>query len=566
MMRHGVLCRSSLLGTVALALLAPAPQAAQAAQPETPSAASQANASDNALNPSLWGYSGLLNVPDANILRPHSFYTGLRYFPSNSGLSGVASMSILDDLEASLIFGIPPADGFSALAASVKYRIMDQADKQPLSLAVGASLLGLGDPSAYVPGSNAFISLSRGIDWEHTRILNLHGGFMGGLKGARLFAGLDVPIMDLVRLKTEYLGVVNGFQALNFGVTITPHPDFAIELAFMQQPTFPQNFWDRDFSLGVSYRGDWGALLGLSEPPPAPPTPSPTQPNPVPTPQPTLAPPATEKGQIRVRVIDREQITAVPNAQIQLKSPRTGLTFTGQSNALGEYLFSEIPVDNYEVRVEKAGWNPEVRLISVQSHLETFFEIALSGQDAVLYGSLEIPDETDPAQLELDLQDLAGHSLRRERLHEKKYRLEKVPPGSYQLVVYQGGDERLRLPVEAKGNQESQYDLSLPARPVATPEPQSSASAKPAVVVATVEGQIKQKDAGPLSSVRLELKNDDLLVITLTSPEGKYIFRDIPRGVYTLTLSKDGFKKRIFQLTINETKTLEHNFEMEPGS
>lgn len=162
-------------------------------------------------NPSMWGYSGLLNVPTADTLGGRRFYTGLRYFPLNSGLSGTAAVSLFDDFEASLVFGIPPADGFSALAASVKYRFMDQAKGQPLSLAIGASLLGLDtrDQNHDIPGNQLYLMMSRGIDWEQRRVVNLHGGFMGGLGSARLVAGFDVPLGDIARFEMEYLGSVN---------------------------------------------------------------------------------------------------------------------------------------------------------------------------------------------------------------------------------------------------------------------------------------------------------------------------------------------------------------------
>jgi len=527
-------------------------------------------AAEPPVSQSLWGYSGLLNIPTAEVLGSQSFYTGLRYFPLNSGLSGVANVSILENLETGLVFGVPPANGFSALAASLKYRIMNQAQGQPLSLAVGATLLGLDErASSYVPGNHAFIALSRGFDWDQTRLLNLHGGFMGGLQGARVFAGLDVPILDLVRLQTEYLGVINGFQALNFGVSIHPHPQFSIELGLMQQPS--ENFWDRDFTLGVAWRGNWGEWLN----PQVSPTPDKPVPSPSPASQPSVQPQPqtrpTGQGKVRLRMLDRDEIMALENVTVTLKQPSQDKVFSGQTDINGEVTFHDIPSGNYEVRAERPGWNPEVRLISVQNQLETFLELALSGQVGVLYGSIEMAANESPQGLSLELLNLAERSVRRLELDGKSYRLENVPPGSYTLVVRQQGEERLRLSILAKGNAESQYDLSLPPAPrtaVPTPQPTSQPStpgtSSPAQVLAEINGSIKDKQGNLLSGARLELKNDDLLVITLSTPEGKYIFRDIPQGVFRLTLSKEGFKTRIFQLSINKTEVLNHHFEMEP--
>lgn len=516
---------------------------------------------ESPVSQSLWGYSGLLNIPTADVLPAQSVYTGLRYFPLNSGLSGVANISPLDNLEAGLVFGVPPANGFSALAASIKYRMMDQSRDQPLSLAVGATLLGLNeDPGSYVPGNNAFISVSRGFDWDNIRLVNLHGGFMGGLQGARLFAGLDVPILDLARFKTEYLGMVGGsFQAFNFGLSITPHPSFSIDLGLMQRPH--QTFWDRDFVLGIAWHGDFGHLLAAS------PEPVPDKPQPTPSAQPARP----GQGDVRLRILDRTDIVALEGVAVALSQQGSAEVYRGQTDINGEVRFERLPSGNYEVRAERNGWNPEVRLISVQADLETFLELALSGQLGSIQGNIEVAGGGNPGELSLELLNQTERSVRRESVSGSSYRLEKIAPGPYTLVVRQGGEERLRLQIRVKGNAESQYDLSLPPAPQPVPTPASSAAPTPAPtavpaapVSASVSGTIKDKQQNLISGARLELKNDDLLVITLTTPEGKYIFRDIPQGVYRLTLSKEGFKSRVFQLTITKSEALEHNFDLEP--
>ncbi|MBF2052903.1 MAG: carboxypeptidase regulatory-like domain-containing protein [Candidatus Sericytochromatia bacterium] len=516
---------------------------------------------ESPVSQSLWGYSGLLNVPTADVLPAQSVYTGLRYFPLNSGLSGVANISPLDNLEAGLVFGVPPANGFSALAASLKYRMMDQARDQPLSLAVGATLLGLNeDPGSYVPGNNAFISVSRGFDWDNIRLVNLHGGFMGGLQGARLFAGLDVPILDLARFKTEYLGMVGGsFQAFNFGLSITPHPSFSIDLGLMQRPN--QTFWDRDFVLGIAWHGDFGHLLAAS------PEPVPDKPQPTPSAQPARP----GQGDVRLRILDRSDIVALKDVAITLSQQGSSEVYRGQTDINGEVRFERLPSGNYEVRAERSGWNPEVRLISVQADLETFLELALSGQLGSIQGNIEVAGGGTPGELSLELLNQTERSVRRESVSGSSYRLENIAPGPYTLVVRQSGEERLRLQIRVKGNAESQYDLSLPPAPQPVPTPATSAAPTPAPtavpaapVLASVSGTIKDKQQNLIGGARLELKNDDLLVITLTTPEGKYIFRDIPQGVYRLTLSKEGFKSRVFQLTITKSEALEHNFDLEP--
>ncbi|HEY9842517.1 MAG TPA: carboxypeptidase-like regulatory domain-containing protein, partial [Candidatus Obscuribacterales bacterium] len=335
-----------------------------------------ATTNDPMPNPGLWGGSGLMTVPTAEILPWHGFHTSLSYFPLNSGLSVTGSVAILKDLEASLVFGVPPANGFSSLAASIKYRIMNQAEGQPISLALGASMLGLGDTLSYVPGSNIYLVLSHGFDWADLRLVNLHGGFMGGISGARLVAGADVPILDFARVELEYLGNFNLLsQAVNLGLVITPIDGLTLQAALLQRPS---SFWDRDFVLSVGWRGDWAPLFGLetaaSPSPSASPSPAPSA-MPSATPTPSLQPPATDKGSVRIRAIDKERIIALETARVSLNQASTGLHFEANTDVTGEVRFERIPIGTYEIRLEKPGWAPETRMISVQTDLETFLEI-----------------------------------------------------------------------------------------------------------------------------------------------------------------------------------------------
>lgn len=537
-------------------------------------AVSQPMALAEQANPSMWGYSGLLNVPTADTLGGRRFYTGLRYFPLNSGLSGSAAVSLFDDFEASLVFGIPPADGFSALAASVKYRFMDQNKGQPLSLAIGASLLGLDTRNQVsdIPGNQLYLMMSRGIDWDARRVVNLHGGFMGGLGSARLVAGLDVPVGDIARFEMEYLGSVNfDRQVLNLGAVVTPHPDWSIELALMQQPT--TNFADRDITLGVTYHGDWGKLVGYTEPV-ATPTPVPSA-SATPT-----APAANTRGNARVRILDQERIIALEGAEVTLKQPETGLSFASNTDVNGEIYLPGIPTGKYQVKVAKDGWKTETRMVLIQPELNTFLEIPISGIAGSIYGTLNgVQNNADTL---IEVWDAAGKVVKRQTLEGTTYGIDQIPPGQYTLVIKQAGTERTRVNIQVKGDTRSQYDVDLglgtntPAT-TPTPAPSVAPSATPSAVPsaapseapsgqqnAEIKGVLKNKAGELLSGVRLELKNEELLVITLTKPDGSYAFRDIPKGVYRLGISAEGYTSRAFQITINKPEVLQHDFTLEP--
>jgi hypothetical protein len=540
--------------------------------PQTTALAEQAN-------PSMWGYSGLLNVPTADTLGGRRFYTGLRYFPLNSGLSGTAAVNLFDDFEAALVFGIPPANGFSALAASLKYRIMDQHKGQPISLAIGASLLGLDTRNQVsdIPGNQLYLMISRGVDWNDARLFNLHGGFMGGLGSARLVAGFDIPVGDVIRFEAEYLGSVNfDRQVLNFGAVVTPHPDVSIELGLIQQPS--TNFADRDITLGVTYHGDWGKLLGQPEGnPPTSATPNPTA---TPTPAPSVSP-ANTRGNARVRILDKERIIALEGTEVTLKQPETGLSFSANTDINGEVFLPGIPTGKYQVKVVKEGWREETRMVSIQPELNTFLEIPISGIAGSIYGTLSgVQNNTDTL---IELLDAAGKVVKRQTLEGLSYGMEAIPPGQYTLLVKQEGIERSRLNIQVKGDTRSQYDIRVvgetpqaspsptptlnstpPSQPpVESPSPEATQVPVPTGQNAEIKGTLKNKAGEPLSSIRLELKNEELLVITLTKSDGTYAFRDIPKGVYRLGISGEGYTSRAFQITINKPEVLQHDFTLE---
>ena len=471
------------------------------------------------------------------------------------------------------MFGIPPANGFSALAASLKYRIMDQHKGQPISLAIGASLLGLDTRNQVsdIPGNQLYLMMSRGVDWNGSRLFNLHGGFMGGLGSARLVAGLDVPIGDIVRFEAEYLGSVNfDRQILNFGAVVTPHPDVSIELGLIQQPS--TNFADRDITLGVTYHGDWGKLIGQPEVSPAP-TPS-SAPTATAPPAPSV-PPANTRGNARVRILDKERIIALEGTKVTLKQPETGLSFSANTDVNGEVYLPGIPTGKYQVKVVKEGWKEETRMVSIQPELNTFLEIPISGIAGSIYGTLSgVQNNTDTL---IELLDAAGKVVKRQTLEGSSYGIEAIPPGQYTLLVKQEGIERTRLNIQVKGDTRSQYDIRVSGEvPTSSPQPPSSSSqtdASPSPEAsdtpvptgqnAEIKGTLKNKAGEPLSGVRLELKNEELLVITLTKPDGTYAFRDIPKGVYRLGISAEGYTSRAFQITINKPEVLKHDFTLE---
>lgn len=563
----------------------------------TPAVAWAESPPHKAPNPALWGYSGLLNVPTAEIMADGSYVASLRYFPLNSGLSGSATVSLFENLEAGLVFGAPPANGFASMAGSLKYRLIDQAKGLPVSLALGATLLGADPAGSYLPGNNVFLTLSHALFLPYEKktyhVANFHAGFMGALTGARLVGGLDIPVLDYGRIKMEYLGSLNDLssQAFNLGLSFTPLPYFHVDVALMQMPG--RTFWDRDFILGVGYSGNFGFKAPEASPSPVPtavptPVPTPTAPlaneKPLPS-QVEVQAPGTVRGSFRVRVIDKHTQTALNGAEIRLSSPDLVLRVKAQTDLIGEAAYLKVPVGAYEAEVTKEGWYSESRFVSIQENRETFIEIALAKRMGRISGRVVFPDGNPVSDqgAQLELTDNRGTVIKQVMAEANgTYLFSEIVPGSYTLTLLYQGKIVTRKSVEVlpANTLAQEFTVEAPApSPAATSQPSSAPTPMPTPVPspspvvtappvnngqvsALIEGQVKDDKGQVLTGVRLKLENDDLMVITLSGAEGQYSFREIPKGTYRLSLNKQGYKTRVFQITITRTESLNHNFEM----
>lgn len=594
--------------------LAPASLAKSAKTDKTDHKTADKAETGNRPNPALWGYTGLFNMPTAELLGDRHYHLALRFFPGNSGLSGAAYINLFENLEAGLVYGIPPASGFVGLSGSLKYRILEQNQQNPISMAAGISLLGLSIPDpfaqamSYASGNNIYLVAGRQFYWplekeKSLHFLSLHGGFMGGFQGARVVAGLEIPLMEYGRFKMEYMGPSSSNvqqQALNFGVNITPVPFLSVELAAMQQPL--KSFWERDFILGIGYKGRFPWEPGPSPTPSASPTPKPT-------PKPTATPPVdpAQMGGFSIKVSSAEgDKPAVDQATVILSSPRGKAMFSGQTDKDGHLTLTQIPAGEYQLTIKQPGWREYSRFISIQAALNTSLEVVLAPTATQITGQVTLGPGTPEALVSLVtlvLSDAQGIMVGTTAINaDKTYRFRNIATGDYVLTIKQGENVLLVRPITVTngGTQQedvmlnsagSQIDVRPSQSPVATPSPTvaptpvptASTVPKPsptptpvatpkatptpapsvAAEFAKMEGLVNDSKGKPLAGVRLKLESKDLMVMTLTANDGRYSFRDLPRGTYRLSASKQGFKAKAFQATIEKTETITHNFSMD---
>lgn len=210
-------------------------------------------------NSNPWGFSGLINMPTADILKTGEFDITANYLLKNPGFIVNGHMGVFDKLELGVVGGIPNA-GFSGIAGNLKYQLIKPSAQSPTSLAIGLNLVGLAKNTAITNGNYLYMVLSQdfNLKLKDNSIYNIcsgHFGFGGNHYGSRVMIGTDIPFTDYVNLNLEYLGKIENMDEMfNFGIKAKPIPklpDFTISL--LSTGTSLSGFTNTEVFLNVGY-------------------------------------------------------------------------------------------------------------------------------------------------------------------------------------------------------------------------------------------------------------------------------------------------------------------------
>ncbi len=333
---------------------------------------------------SLWGYSGLGLIPGGDVLRPGDYSTGARVaafegdgtVPVQVLVPVHLTLGLLDGLEATLLY--PGRNsGISYLSGSLAMQLVKPTRDNPTRVALGLTNLGapavaagVGKPNSFVSANNLYMALSR--DFNATiggQLRTLAVGYLG-FTGAitditlvnldsRAMVGLEIPVREYGSAYAEYLGASpRTGQFFNVGARYQVFQGFDIDAASLGQPGLQP--WERAWTLGVNYRGQWPALLDasnqiverLADPPPSP---LPARPEPAPkakqaTVAPLVAPPPAPRATVYGRVTTSSG-SPLPNAQVGLLE----LMQWRQTTHSGAYFVPSVPRGAYTLAVQDSG-------------------------------------------------------------------------------------------------------------------------------------------------------------------------------------------------------------------
>ncbi|MFN8674013.1 MAG: carboxypeptidase regulatory-like domain-containing protein [Candidatus Sericytochromatia bacterium] len=215
-----------------------------------------ANQSTNS-NP--WGFTGLINMPTANIQKTGEFDVTANYLMRTPSFTTNAHMGVFENLEVGLVGGIP-SSVFSGLAGNIKYQFIKPTEKNPTALSAGINMLGLAKNTYLTNGNYLYMVVSHdfNLKLKDNSIYNLfsgHFGFGGNHFGSRLMAGIDMPVTDYVNLNLEYLGRTEELDEMfNFGIKSKPIPKLqGLTISLLSSGTSLKGFANTEFFLSVGY-------------------------------------------------------------------------------------------------------------------------------------------------------------------------------------------------------------------------------------------------------------------------------------------------------------------------
>lgn len=491
-------------------------------------------------HPNLWGTSGLVGMPTSGTLNHHEFSATARYLLRNQALIGSLHMGLLDNLELGLVYGTPGANG---LGGNLKWRILDQKDWIPLSLAIGGSLGGIRGGSGLFTGNQAYMVVSHTLKWpwedgSHLILGEGSFGFSGNLEGAQLMAGVNVPILTVAGIQVEYLGRRGASNdQLNIGLHVTPFP--FLDVAVFTTGSLSLDVNQRDLGFGLSYTGPMPMPPGMAVLPSPDLPPETPQATPIPqvSPPPEMAMTAPLSG----KVTDGQK--PIPGAVVTLTQGTTAYgTETGPD---GAYQFLDIPVGSYTLKVTKRGWQTVETEVTVPTSMEHHQDITLKAAPGQVQGKVTNDKGQALAGVSVGIDKLGLMTLTKS---DGSYTLPEVPAGAHLVTFTLKGQVVDKINVTLAAGDSFDHNVTVRQGPQK----------------ALVRGVVVDAKKAPVAKARVMIEGNGLTVMTLTGASGDYQLKELPSGSYKLTVTKTGMPTKTLAITLKEGDTINQDITMTP--
>ncbi|HEY9724123.1 MAG TPA: carboxypeptidase regulatory-like domain-containing protein [Oscillatoriaceae cyanobacterium] len=521
---------------------------------------------------SMWGYSGLVLMPTADVYGFRDYSVGLGVLTKGQAfsLTPYATAGVFDGLEATVLYGVP-VSGFSGLTGSFKYQLIRPTRERPTSVAVGLSMIGVSgtDQDRYVDGNNLYLVLSQdfnaNIGGATYTLFRGHFGFEGNLSlGSRAMAGLEIPIYDKASLVGEFMGPMGSRSWFaDFGASYRPTPEWQFRIYTMGNPN--GSFTDRDYAAGVSYSGNFlGPIREVAEKPgpqptshprpepsplpslelratPAPlpsipvATPAPLPSAPIATPTPVGTPtPAPGTAELRGTVLD-DRGRPLPGWSVGVPEANVWTT----SDAGGHYTL-HLPLGPYHLTVKDPDGTVRLtKAIRLVTPAGMELPLVVSLPDGDLKGM--VVDRTSKQGVGSATIQLfrSGETYDLSSDDTGAFSMADLPEGTYKIVVTRPRYSPFEGTLQITARQETSLVVPLSAKP------------------GSIAGRVTNLKGDGQPEVVIEVPS--LHLTTTTDRLGAYRFAELPPGQYEVTYTQNGRRVSTTVVDVRSDETTTEN-------
>ncbi|GIW21523.1 MAG: hypothetical protein KatS3mg068_0530 [Candidatus Sericytochromatia bacterium] len=546
-----------------------------------------------------WGYSGIINVPNSNVIEKGKFYINSAYTVNKPNFLSSFQIGLIDNLEIGILGGLP-SDIYSGLAGNIKYQILKQNKELPLSFAMGINLLGI----KKVGNNNNFFNLGNAIYMiasydlninlfnNQYNLLSTHLGFSGNLEATNLLAAIDIPITKFVNLGLEYTSKTNiSNEMINFGIKIKPINELSINF-FSLGNNFSQGFKDAQYMIGLFYNSNLllnsNSNISQKNEEKKEETKISNQINKEESKLQKQNNQENEKtttnkeenknlikeGTLKIMVTDENDNSNLSNVQLVLENKENNI-YNKYDIINGVYTIDNLKYGSYKLTFNKENYEALVYTTKLDSNLNNIsvkMKKISSSIFAKVFNNVSIPYP--------DLDIVLDETIKTKTDKEGKFSFINITPGKHIIKIIKNDELLKKIDIDVlkgidlkreiyldevkTGNSKSENKntskTELKSDLKENKKQENKDKEKELIVSKNTENNnlqnTKKEDKKTnnslivgkvtsegqiIQSARIVLEGDKVTIMTISNKEGFYLIKNIPPGQYKITASKKGF-------------------------
>ena len=238
-----------------------------------------------------------------------------------------------------------------------------------------------------------------------------------------------------------------------------------------------------------------------------------------------------------------EGITEPGANEVKLINQDNNNNYSGEIDSSGNFIFEGVVEGNYllEITHDNYKLNDDISVTVNKNETNYIGKISLEPKDGTVTGTA--PFLNTKLSLNGEVEEITDTA-------DKSFTFNNIPTGQHTLYVELNDNYKDKeIPIDlGPGETVELEDISLETKP------------------GIVEGVVEDQYSNLVGNVTVKLLEKNLM--TTTDKEGKFVFKDIPVGDYTLELSHNDFLQKSLDIIVEKNSNISNNISLEgkPGN